>query len=65
MYTASLAKYADPLMDKLDKKRIVRYRLFREHSSVVNFQFIKDLRKLDRDLKNVIIVDNSPISYML
>lgn len=30
VFTASLAKYADPLLDLLDKGRVVRWRLFRE-----------------------------------
>lgn len=33
IYTASLSKYADPLIDILDSKptKIIDYRLFREH----------------------------------
>jgi len=30
VYTASLNKYADPLLDKLDTGRVIRHRLFRE-----------------------------------
>ena len=28
VFTASLAKYADPLLDLLDKKRVIRHRLW-------------------------------------
>ena len=31
IYTASLSKYADPLMDILDSQRSCSNRLFREH----------------------------------
>ena len=31
IYTASLSKYADPLMDILDESRACSARLFREH----------------------------------
>ncbi|KAG2760565.1 hypothetical protein PC112_g25841, partial [Phytophthora cactorum] len=31
VYTASLSKYADPLLDKLDPEGVIRYRLYREH----------------------------------
>lgn len=30
IFTASLAKYADPVIDLLDKHRVCRHRLFRE-----------------------------------
>jgi RNA polymerase II subunit A small phosphatase-like protein len=30
IFTASLSKYADPVIDNLDKCRVVRHRLFRE-----------------------------------
>ena len=30
MFTASLGKYADPLLDLLDRQGVVRWRLFRE-----------------------------------
>ena len=64
IFTASLAKYADPLLDILDKDRIVKKRLFRE-SCVQHFgNYVKDMSLLGRELKNSIIVDNSPFSYM-
>ena len=30
---------------------------------MVGIAYIKDLKKLGRDLKDIIIVDNSPLSY--
>lgn len=63
IYTASLSLYADPLLDELDPCHIASYRLFREHCTFYNNAFVKDLSILGRDLKDVIIVDNSPISY--
>ena len=32
---------------------------------MVGITYIKDLKKLGRDLKDIIIVDNSPLSYSL
>ena len=64
IFTASLSKYADPLIDQLDESNWWTYRLYREHWTTLNSMiFIKDLVFLDRDLKNVIIIDNSPNSY--
>jgi hypothetical protein len=64
IYTASLSLYADPLMDIIDPEKKAKYRLFREHCTFHNNAFVKDLSNLGRDLKNVIIVDNSPNSYV-
>ena len=63
IFTASISKYADPLINIIDKSHICSYRLFREHCSMVGITYIKDLKKLGRDLKDIVIVDNSPISY--
>ena len=63
IYTASLSKYADPLMTKLDPSNFWSNRLFREHCTVCNNVFIKDLLFLGKNMKDVIIIDNSPNSY--
>ena len=44
-------------MDQLDCKRHCSYRLFREHCTSLNGVFVKDMSKLGRELKDVIIVD--------
>ena len=64
-FTASLSQYADPLLDKLDKYHIVSHRLFRENCIYLKGMYIKDLRKIGRELKNIIIIDNNPISYVI
>ena len=63
IFTASISKYASPLLDILDKESNIKFRLFREHCTYINGIFIKDLKRLNRNLKDVIIVDNSPIAY--
>ena len=65
IFTASVSKYADPLIDFLDKENNCKYRLFREHCTQINEIFVKELKYLRRDLKDVIILDNSPMSYCL
>jgi len=64
VFTASLAKYADPLLDVLDKDRIVQFRLFREACVQHYGNYVKDLTHLGRPLEHCIIIDNSPFSYM-
>ena len=69
IFTASLSQYANPVLDFIDKKGICKFRLFREHcccyTNGFSNSFIKDLKKLDRDMKNLIIIDNNPKSFML
>ena len=71
VFTASMDKYANPLLDLLDPAGLIEIRLFREHCQRVEAGgYIKDLRMLGRDLSRVILVDvkhtqNSPDSYTL
>lgn len=64
VFTASLSKYADPLLDLLDKSNLVRWRLFRESCFPYEGNYVKDLSCLGRELGHTIIVDNSPHSYV-
>ena len=63
IFTASISNYANPLLDKLDKFNLISYRLFREHCVSNRGLYIKDLSKLGRNLKDMIIIDNNPVSY--
>ena len=62
-FTASIPEYASKLLEILDKEKIIKHQLFREHCTYINGSYIKELKKLNRCLKDVIIVDNSPIAY--
>jgi len=64
IYTASLSKYADPLLDWLDPRNYCAYRLFREHCTYYQGIYVKDLSRLERDLKDTMVIDNSPTSYL-
>ena len=62
-FTASLSKYASPLLDILDKEKNIQHRLYRESCTLLNGIYIKSLKKLGRNMKDLIIVDNSPLAY--
>ncbi|GBG26804.1 Mitochondrial import inner membrane translocase subunit TIM50 [Hondaea fermentalgiana] len=64
VFTASLAKYASPLLDLLDSHNVIEHRLFREACTNHQGNYVKDLSLLGRDVKSTIIVDNSPASYL-
>ncbi|KAM9929477.1 hypothetical protein OXX80_009668 [Metschnikowia pulcherrima] len=64
VFTASVAKYGDPLLNKLDIHRAVHQRLFRDSCYTYQGNFIKNLSQLGRPLQDSIIIDNSPASYI-
>ncbi|KAG5650623.1 hypothetical protein H0H81_011627 [Sphagnurus paluster] len=64
VFTASLSKYADPVLDKLDIHRVVAHRLFRESCFSYKGNYVKDLSQLGRPIADTIILDNSPASYI-
>jgi RNA polymerase II subunit A small phosphatase-like protein len=64
VFTASLAKYADPLLDLLDVHKVINHRLFRESCTCFSGIFVKDLFRMGRSLTQLIIIDNSPHSYI-
>ncbi|CAO1626741.1 unnamed protein product [Sympodiomycopsis kandeliae] len=64
VFTASLSKYADPVLDILDIHHVVRHRLFRESCYNHRGNYVKDLSQLGRPISESIIIDNSPASYI-
>ncbi|CDQ72805.1 carboxy-terminal domain RNA polymerase II polypeptide A small phosphatase 2 [Oncorhynchus mykiss] len=64
LFTASLAKYADPVTDLLDQCGVFGTRLFRESCVFHQGCYVKDLSRLGRQLNKTLILDNSPASYI-
>lgn len=64
VFTASVAKYGDPLLNKLDIHHSVHHRLFRDACFNYQGNFIKNLSQIGRPLSDSIIIDNSPASYI-
>ena len=65
VFTASVQEYADPVIDWLEQER--RYfsaRYYRQHCTFRNGAYIKDLSSVEPDLSKVMILDNSPLSYI-
>ncbi|KAL2051547.1 hypothetical protein ABVK25_008209 [Lepraria finkii] len=65
VFTASVQEYADPVIDWLEQER--KYfsgRHYRQHCTYRNGAYIKDLSSIEPDLSKVMILDNSPLSYI-
>jgi len=65
IFTASISEYASPLIDMLDKNKLTSGRLFRQHCLFNHGLYLKDIKIIQKDLKDVIIIDNNPVSYVL
>lgn len=66
VFTAGTQDYADAALDFIDPDRqIIKHRLYRQHCvNPVHGVYVKDLRIIrDRELKDIVIVDNSIISF--
>jgi Dullard-like phosphatase family protein len=66
IFTASQKLYASRIIDMIDPKNRVSHRLYREHCRTVNkTYFLKDVRTLGRNPKDIIIVDDNNIAGLL
>ena len=65
IFTAALKNYADIVIDSIDPNNKIMGRLYRNHTNKVGDINFKDLSKLGRDLKNVIIIDNNSCNFGL
>jgi CTD small phosphatase-like protein 2 len=66
VWTASQANYANAAIDFLDPDcQFVSHRLHRDHCTFSHGVHLKDLRRLNRSLEQMVIVDNSVFSFLL
>ena len=64
IFTASIKEYANPLLNEIDKNHIISKRLFRDSCTITkDGKYVKNLNILNYNLKDVILLDNNPISY--
>ena len=63
IFTASTKYYCDIVIDGLDCKNLIDYKLYREYTQDYNGINVKDLEKLGRDLSKIIIIDNIEDNY--
>ena len=65
VFTASIEKYAKPLLKKLDKNNFIIKKFYRESCLLSEGKFIKNLNSLNLNIKmkDIIIIDNNPFSF--
>lgn len=64
-FTASVQEYADPVIDWLEQEwKYFGKRYYRQHCTFRNGAYIKDLSSVEPDLSKIMIIDNSPLSYI-
>ena len=64
VYTASIPEYASNLLDEFDKYNVISKRFYRYNCIHKDGIYIKDLRLIGKPFKDLIIIDNNPISYL-
>ena len=65
IFTASVQEYADPVIEWLEQERkFFSARFYRQHCTFRQGAFIKDISSVEPDLSKVMILDNSPLSYL-
>ena len=66
IFTASIKKYAQAVYRKIDQHKVTSGMLFREHCSIdpKTQYMVKDMSIIGRPIESVIIIDNTPFSYM-
>ena len=66
LFSFGTPEYVDPIVNIIEKKeKYFEYRLYRQHSNLDGKNYIKDLSKLGRDLKKIVIVDNMQQAFRL
>lgn len=65
IFTAAMQDYADSVLDQIDKEGLIKYRLYRQHTSPYGQLIAKDLSRIGRDLSTSILVDNVADNFAL
>ena len=65
-FTSASKEYAQPIINEIElKNKYFDYTFFREHSVISGNDFVKDISRIGRDMKNIIIIDNMEQNFRL
>jgi len=65
VFTAGLKDYANWILNELDPQKYITRRLYRDSCTFRRGSYMKDLKKVGRDLSKTVIVDNLPENFQL
>lgn len=65
LYSPSIDGIADPVVTSLDKDGCIMHRLYRDATYYRNGVHVKDLRRLNRNIKRMIVLDDDPAESAL
>ena len=65
-FTTESKEFSDMILKEIEKNRkYFDYNLYRDHATLYGNIFIKDITKLGRDIRKIIIVDDDPTNFKL
>ena len=65
-FTTETKEYSDIILKEIEKNRkYFDYNLYKDHTTLYGNKFIKDLNKLGRDIRKIIIIDDDPSNFIL
>ena len=65
-FTSASKEYAQPIINEIElNNKYFDYTFFREHSVISGNDFVKDISRIGRDMKRIIIVDNMEQNFRL
>ena len=65
-FTAGTKDYADNILNLVDSNdNLIKYRLYRHHTTIMGCNVFKDLMRLGRDMSKIIIIDNLKDNFKL
>ena len=65
IFTSSAPKYSESIIKFLDINKVILQVLNRDYCRNINGIFLKDLSIFNKNFKDIIIVDNNPVSYSI
>ena len=65
-FTSASREYADVIINEIEKNRkFFDHKFYREHTIIYKDTFVKDISRIGRDIKKIIIVDNNERNFVL